>query len=146
MNPGEGDRSADISQDELRKLHEKRLRRVADIAVENGEDVLILGAFGCGAFRNPPEVVARAMKPVVEEYRYCFKTIEITKDERVLRILSHSSGEYLSAVLQRCPPHPGGPTLYPRLFPVRRVQSGAYLSDHSDRGVLHGPRGQTVPG
>lgn len=77
MNPGEGDRSADISQDELRKLHEKRLRRVADIAVENDEDVLILGAFGCGAFRNPPEVVAWAMKTVVEEYRYCFKTIEM---------------------------------------------------------------------
>lgn len=76
-NPGNDDRPIDISSDELLRLHEKRLRRVADIAVENGAEVLILGAFGCGAFRNPPEVVAQAMKTVVEEYGYCFKTIEM---------------------------------------------------------------------
>ena len=77
MNPGDGDRPIDISADKLQRLHEKRLRRVADIAVENGAEVLILGAFGCGAFRNPPEIVAQAMKNVVEEYRYCFTTIEM---------------------------------------------------------------------
>ena len=77
MNPGDGNKAIDISRDELQRLHEKRLRRIADIAVENGAEVLILGAFGCGAFRNPPEVVAQAVKTVVEEYRYCFKTIEM---------------------------------------------------------------------
>lgn len=93
MNPGEGDRAVDISQDELRKLHEKRLRRVADIAVENGAEVLILGAFGCGAFRNPPEIVAQAMKTVVDEYRNCFKTIEMAvycspRDDSNYRVFS----------------------------------------------------------
>ena len=32
--------------------------------------------FGCGAFRNPPAVVAQAMKTVVQEYRMRFETIE----------------------------------------------------------------------
>ncbi len=93
MNPGDGDRPIDISSDELQRLHEKRLRRVADIAVENGAEVLILGAFGCGAFRNPPEVVAQAMKIVVDEYRYCFKTIEMAvycspRDDTNYRVFS----------------------------------------------------------
>ena len=93
MNPGDGDRPIDISADELQRLHEKRLRRIADIAVENGAEVLILGAFGCGAFRNPPKVVAQAMKTVVEEYRYCFKTIEMAvycspRDDTNYRVFS----------------------------------------------------------
>ena len=75
--PGSGYQRIEISEDKLRELHEKRLRRVADIAVEHGAQVLILGAFGCGAFQNPPEVVAQAMKTVVEEYLHCFQNIEI---------------------------------------------------------------------
>lgn len=42
----------------------------------NENKVVILGAFGCGAFQNPPEVVASAMKKVVEEYLYHFRVIE----------------------------------------------------------------------
>ena len=37
---------------------------------------MILGAFGCGAFRNPPIIVAQAMKTVVQMYRRKFETIE----------------------------------------------------------------------
>lgn len=43
---------------------------------EKGNEVVILGAFGCGAFRNPPAVVAQAMKTVVQEYRMNFEIIE----------------------------------------------------------------------
>ena len=41
--------------------------------------MLILGAFGCGAFQNPPEVVARAYKEVLAVFEtgefavYCLK-------------------------------------------------------------------------
>lgn len=76
MNPGDGRRMASISNDELQRLHEKRMRRIMDVAVEQGTQVLILGAFGCGAFQNPPEVVAQAMKTVLEEYNHCFETVE----------------------------------------------------------------------
>lgn len=76
MNSGDGDMAVKISDDDLQKLHEKRMRRVLEIAAKKGNDVVILGAFGCGAFRNPSEVVAKAMKTVVEEYRNAFETIE----------------------------------------------------------------------
>ena len=65
-----------IYDKDLRELHKKRARRILDIAVSNGEDVIILGAFGCGAFKNPPEVVAQAYKEVIQDYLYDFKTIE----------------------------------------------------------------------
>lgn len=76
MNSGDGDMAVKISNDDLQELHEKRMRRVLEITAKKGNDVVILGAFGCGAFRNPPEVVERAMKTVVEEYRNAFETIE----------------------------------------------------------------------
>ena len=52
------------------------MRRVLEIAWAKGNEVVILGAFGCGAFRNPPAVVAQAMKTVVQECRKNFETIE----------------------------------------------------------------------
>lgn len=76
MNSGEENRRDSLSEEALRQLHEKRMRRVLDIAAANGNEVVILGAFGCGAFQNPPQIVAEAMKTVVQEYRTAFETIE----------------------------------------------------------------------
>ena len=76
MNSGDGDRRVEISPERLRALHERRLRRILDIAAANGEEVVILGAFGCGAFRNDPEVVSAAAATVVPHYRNRFKVIE----------------------------------------------------------------------
>ena len=39
-------------------------------------EAMVLGAFGCGAFRNDPKVVATAAKKVVAEYRHAFRAIE----------------------------------------------------------------------
>lgn len=73
---GEGRMRSRISNHELRMLHIKRMRRILDIASEKENEVIILGAFGCGAFRNPPEVVADALKAVIREYKYRFRVIE----------------------------------------------------------------------
>ena len=86
-NSGDGNKSVKISDKELQAIHEKRLRRILDVALMNGDEVVILGAFGCGAFMNDPHVVAKAAKAVVEEYKYAFETIEFAvycspRDER----------------------------------------------------------------
>ena len=75
-NSGDGKQAIKLTDKELLALHEKRLRRILDVAVMEGNEVMILGAFGCGAFANNPEVVALAAKNVIEEYRNAFKVIE----------------------------------------------------------------------
>jgi len=75
-NPDEGDVPAVITADELYALHERRTRRILDIAAWKGDEVVILGAFGCGAFLNDPRIVSRAMMSAAWEYRHMFKTIE----------------------------------------------------------------------
>ena len=76
FNDSDGNRKASISDQNLMALHEKRLRRILDVAVLEKNDTVILGAFGCGAFRNSPEVVARAAEHVIEDYLHAFRNIE----------------------------------------------------------------------
>ena len=58
-------------------IYKKRINRVLDIASSAKSDVIILGAFGCGAFANPPELVAKAMHAAIDEHKYDFETIEL---------------------------------------------------------------------
>lgn len=76
MNPHAGDVAAKITPSEFEKLLTARISRIFEIAVANGNEVLILGAFGCGAFRNPPELVARVFNKVMQDYLCYFDTIE----------------------------------------------------------------------
>lgn len=65
----------ELNGSSLYEIHYKRLRRILDIAVNNSCEVMVLGAFGCGAFKNEPHIVAEAMMNVVKHYRFCFKEI-----------------------------------------------------------------------
>ncbi len=66
-----------LSDDELMALHLKRAERILSIAAGEGNEVVILGAFGCGAFHNPPRIVAEAFKNVIKEsFLHKFKVIE----------------------------------------------------------------------
>lgn len=76
MNPYARDTAAKITPTEFEKLLTARIKRIFEIAVANGNDVLILGAFGCGAFRNPPELVAKVFNTVMQDYLCYFDTIE----------------------------------------------------------------------
>jgi uncharacterized protein (TIGR02452 family) len=76
MNPNAGDKPASLSRDELYRLLESRVRKIFSIAAIEGVEVLILGAFGCGAFRNPPQVVAKVFKDIQQEFEGVFDTIE----------------------------------------------------------------------
>jgi uncharacterized protein (TIGR02452 family) len=56
-----------------------RLHRVLDIAYKNGHRRLVLGAFGCGVFRNEPTDVARIFHHLLigetAPYHGCFDHI-----------------------------------------------------------------------
>merc|ERR1719325_593202 len=48
-------------------LLRQKARSVLHVAAEKGHDALVLGAFGCGYFRNPPEIVARTFSELLKE-------------------------------------------------------------------------------
>ena len=75
-NQGESNTSAKISDEELFKIHKERAEFIFNIAKENNIRNLVLGAFGCGAFKNNPEVVAKAYKEVLKEFDGYFENIE----------------------------------------------------------------------
>jgi len=75
-NTGDGSKTAKLSDNEMLEIHEKRLRRILDVAVYGGNDTVILGAFGCGAFMNKANIVAYAAKNVIRDYLHAFKNIE----------------------------------------------------------------------
>ena len=54
----------------LLALLKKRVKNIFEAARDNSVDCLILGAFGCGAFKNPPLVVAEAFLQTIEEQHY----------------------------------------------------------------------------
>ena len=76
LDPLTGLYAADLPEETLRACLESRIRRIFKKAAAEGNEVLILGAFGCGAFFNPPALVADVFRQVTEEYRKCFETVE----------------------------------------------------------------------
>lgn len=46
------------------------MRTIFRIALANNNDSLVLGAMGCGAFRNPPAHVARIFHEVMDEAEF----------------------------------------------------------------------------
>lgn len=93
FNSGDGNRAVKISDSELEKIHIKRGRKILEAATANKNEVVILGAFGCGAFMNKPEVVANAYKQIIEEFKNAFETIEFAvycspRDDSNFRVFS----------------------------------------------------------
>ena len=65
-----------ILPDELAQIHENRCRKILAVAQAQNVEVMILGAFGCGAFGNPPEIVAKGMIRAIQDFSKAFQTIE----------------------------------------------------------------------
>lgn len=64
-------------EDLIYRIFVKRIRNILEAAIDNEVDVLVLGAFGCGAFHNPPEIVAKAFCDLFmqDRYRYAFPDV-----------------------------------------------------------------------
>ena len=69
-------RKISMSDAELFGYHVRRAMHVLTVAAYHDVDTLVLGAFGCGAFANNPQVVARAYKAAFAEFPKVFKKIE----------------------------------------------------------------------
>jgi len=61
----------------LLRLFKGRIKNIMEAAGDNHVDVIILGAFGCGAFKNPPRLVSQAFEEVIREEQYCKKFKQI---------------------------------------------------------------------
>ena len=75
FNPGQAKKAA-LSSEQQYKLHLKRARHILTVTASYNVDILILGAFGCGVFRNDPFAVARAYRDVLNELHSYFSGIE----------------------------------------------------------------------
>ena len=58
--------TADFGEEDIRTTRE-RIRTVFRVGLDRGHDCLILGAWGCGAFKNPVDVMAGLFKDVSDE-------------------------------------------------------------------------------
>lgn len=74
-NLGDGEK-VQISEENLLRLHEQRARQILNVASIYRPYALIVGAFGCGAFRNPPEIVAQAWKNVLSSITLPINVVE----------------------------------------------------------------------
>ena len=59
-----------VSMEKLEEVFHGRIRNILEVAAANDVDVLILGAFGCGAFNNPPDLVADVFRHLLVDKGY----------------------------------------------------------------------------
>ena len=66
-----------LDHEKLKKINYNKLKAIIECAVDNNVDNLILGAFGCGAFGNSPQLVSKTFKKILidEDYYKYFKNV-----------------------------------------------------------------------
>ena len=57
-----------------------RIKKILDVAAKEQVEVLILGKWGCGAFKNPSDIVARVFRTLLKNYN--FETVEFALASR----------------------------------------------------------------
>ena len=69
INHPELDRDGNICEEDA-ALTKNKMRTMLRIGLLNGHDSIVLGAFGCGAFNNPPKHIARLFHEVIDEKEF----------------------------------------------------------------------------
>ena len=65
----------EIDYDKLKDIYDRRIENVFQLALHEGVENLILGAWGCGVFKNDPSQVAESYLRIQKKYDGLFKTI-----------------------------------------------------------------------
>lgn len=70
-------RAYKVNYEKLKTINYHKIKAIIECAVENNIDILILGAFGCGAFANDPSLIAKTFKKILidEEYYKYFEKV-----------------------------------------------------------------------
>eukprot|EP00792_Barthelona_sp_PAP020_P008439 TRINITY_DN321_c0_g1_i1.p1 TRINITY_DN321_c0_g1~~TRINITY_DN321_c0_g1_i1.p1 ORF type:complete len:267 (+),score=73.71 TRINITY_DN321_c0_g1_i1:55-855(+) len=85
----EKNRPQDIEKIEM--TMKERMNNILTVAALKQHKIVILGAYGCGVFRNPPEMVARSFKEVIQKNfmgyfeKIVFAIYDTTKNQSVLQ-------------------------------------------------------------
>lgn len=86
-------------QNELdRQLMKHKIEQIFQVGYQQHKDTLVLGAFGSGAYRNPPTEVANIFNQVIAQYNRCFKSIVFA-----IKSLKDPNFDIFSTVIH-CPP------------------------------------------
>lgn len=65
----------------------ERIEKVFQVAIMNNEENLILGAWGCGVFKNPPKMVSEKFEIMLNKYaKYFTRIVFAIPDERNFKI------------------------------------------------------------
>ena len=80
-----------IDDSELFDIHHNRALHMLTVAAYKNVDILVLGAFGCGAFNNNPDVVSKAYKQALEQFNGAFEKIEFA-----IFCAEHETNNYLA--------------------------------------------------
>ena len=73
MNSPEVDARTGMIVDRLVEPIKHKIRTIYRIGLQQGHDSLVLGALGCGAYRNPPAHIARLFREVLAEEEFANK-------------------------------------------------------------------------
>eukprot|EP00746_Dinoflagellata_sp_MGD_P160702 gnl/MRDRNA2_/MRDRNA2_87577_c0_seq1.p1 gnl/MRDRNA2_/MRDRNA2_87577_c0~~gnl/MRDRNA2_/MRDRNA2_87577_c0_seq1.p1 ORF type:complete len:407 (-),score=67.68 gnl/MRDRNA2_/MRDRNA2_87577_c0_seq1:124-1275(-) len=74
-------------------LLSQKARTVLHIAADNGHDALVLGAFGCGYFSNPPDCVSAVFQNLLsEEFASAFRIVVFAIPDRAGNNLTAFTG------------------------------------------------------
>jgi uncharacterized protein (TIGR02452 family) len=78
-----------------------RVKKILDVAAKEKVEVLILGAWGCGAFKNDSKVVANAFYMLLKNYNFevvefaCLRRAKFSQQHRT-KSVTHESAKLIS--------------------------------------------------
>jgi uncharacterized protein (TIGR02452 family) len=114
----------------------KKIENIFAIAYHHKHDSLVLSAFGCGAFKNPPDHIVKLFQSVIEQYAGFFESIvfAIIDDHNTGRQLN-PEGNFrpFANVLEGLIVQPITPLNQPNTMigPYRLLSNGSSVSDIS---------------